>query len=103
MSSHSRVVVIGGGIAGCSSALALAGRGVSVTLLEASPRLGGRYCSVDIEEIDRPIDGTQNVFFRNFERFLQLLATCELRESVKLQSSTLLTFLEVEKLSLIHI
>ena len=97
MSSDSRVVVIGGGIAGCSSALALAGRGVSVTLLEASPRLGGRYCSVDIEEIDRPIDGTQNVFFRNFDRFLQLLATCEVRESVKLQSSTLLTFLEVEK------
>ena len=48
MSSQSRVVVIGGGIAGCSSALALAGRGVSVTLLEASSRLGGRYCSIDI-------------------------------------------------------
>ena len=72
MSSHSRVVVIGGGIAGCSSALALAGRGVSVTLLEASSRLGGRYCSVDIGGIERTIDGTQNVFFRNFDRFLQL-------------------------------
>jgi len=97
VSSQSRVVVIGGGIAGCCSALALAGRGVSVTLLEASPRLGGRYCSVDIGGIERPIDGTQNVFFRNFERFLQLLATCEARESVKLQNSTLLAFLEVEQ------
>ena len=97
MSSQSRVVVIGGGIAGCSSALALAGRGVSVTLLEASPRLGGRYCSVDIGGIERPIDGTQNVFFRNFERFLQLLATCEAKGSVKLQTSTLLAFLEVEQ------
>ena len=97
MSSQSRVVVIGGGIAGCSSALALAGRGVSVTLLEASPRLGGRYCSVDIGGIERPIDGTQNVFFRNFERFLQLLATCEARGSVKLQDSTMLAFLEVEQ------
>jgi len=97
VSSQSRVVVIGGGIAGCSSALALAGRGVSVTLLEASPRLGGRYCSVDIGGIERPIDGTQNVFFRNFERFFQLLATCEARESVKLQNSTLLAFLEVEQ------
>ena len=97
MSSQSRVVVIGGGIAGCSSALALSGRGVSVTLLEASPRLGGRYCSVDIGGIERPIDGTQNVFFRNFERFLQLLATCEARESVKLQDYTMLAFLEVEQ------
>jgi len=95
VSSQSRVVVIGGGIAGCSSALALAGRGVNVTLLEASNRLGGRYGSVKIPGLERQIDGTQNVFFRNFERFLQLLATCESRESVKLQKSTMLAFLEV--------
>lgn len=94
---QTRVVVIGGGVAGCSSALALAGRGVSVTLLEASQRLGGRYCSVDVDGIGRQIDSTQNVFFRNFERFLQLIATCELRDSVKLQNSTSLPFLEVEK------
>ena len=94
---QTRVVVIGGGVAGCSSALALAGRGVSVTLLEASQRLGGRYSSVDVDGIGRQIDSTQNVFFRNFERFLQLIATCELRDSVKLQNSTSLPFLEVEK------
>ena len=94
---QTRVVVIGGGVAGCSSALALAGRGVSVTLLEASQRLGGRYCSVDVDGIGRQIDSTQNVFFRNFERFLQLIATCGLRDSVKLQHSTSLPFLEVEK------
>ena len=97
MSSQSRVVVIGGGIAGCTSALALAGRGVNVTLLEASNRLGGRYGSVKIPELERQIDRTQNVFFRNFERFLQLLATCEARESVKLQKSTMLAFLEVDR------
>ena len=97
MSSQSRVVVIGGGIAGCSSALALAGRGVNVTLLEASNRLGGRYGSVKIPGLERQIDRTQNVFFRNFERFLQLLATCESRESVKLQKSTMLAFLEVDR------
>jgi len=91
------VVVVGGGIAGCSAALALAGRGVNVTLLESSNRLGGRFNSVNISGLDRQIDRTQNVFFRNFERFLQLIATCEARESVKLQDSTLLAFLEVEQ------
>ncbi len=35
-------VVVGGGIAGVSAAVVLAERGVSVTLLEAAPTLGGR-------------------------------------------------------------
>ena len=36
------LVVIGGGVAGMSAALAAAKRGLRVTLLEASPRLGGQ-------------------------------------------------------------
>jgi carotenoid phi-ring synthase / carotenoid chi-ring synthase len=40
-----RVVVIGGGIAGMSAALLLAERGVSVTLVEREPRLGGRLAA----------------------------------------------------------
>ena len=85
MSLQSRVVVLGGGIAGCASALALAGRGVNVTLLEASNRLGGRFNSIKISGLNRQIDSTQNVIFRTYSRFLQLLATCEVRDVVKLQ------------------
>ncbi len=40
-----RVTVVGGGLAGVSAALVLAERGVSVTLHEASPVLGGRVSS----------------------------------------------------------
>jgi isorenieratene synthase len=36
------VAVVGGGLAGCASALALAERGATVTLIEAEPYLGGR-------------------------------------------------------------
>ena len=36
------VVVIGGGIAGLSAAFLLRGRGIDVTVLEGSPRLGGK-------------------------------------------------------------
>ncbi|MFO0712906.1 MAG: FAD-dependent oxidoreductase [Sandaracinus sp.] len=41
-----RAVVIGGGLAGLSAACVLAERGVSVTLLERSPQLGGRLATV---------------------------------------------------------
>ena len=40
-----RVVVIGGGLAGITAAIALAESGAHVTLLEARPRLGGATCS----------------------------------------------------------
>ena len=43
-----RVVVVGGGIAGSASALALARRGHDVVLLERSPRLGGLLVSFEV-------------------------------------------------------
>ncbi|QNB01462.1 NAD(P)/FAD-dependent oxidoreductase [Massilia sp. Se16.2.3] len=43
--SMTTAVVVGGGLAGSSCAVALAGRGVEVTVLEAGERLGGRASS----------------------------------------------------------
>ena len=43
--SPRHVVVIGGGLAGITAAIALAESGAQVTLLEARPRLGGATCS----------------------------------------------------------
>lgn len=40
-----KVVVVGGGIAGIAAAVVLAERGVSVTLLERAPHLGGRMAT----------------------------------------------------------
>lgn len=96
MSQDAPVVVVGGGIAGCACALALAGRGESVTLFEATDSLGGRFTSVKLPGIERGVDNSQQVVFRNYERFLQLLATCEARDVIRLHSQTRLPFLEVE-------
>ncbi|MCU0881957.1 MAG: FAD-dependent oxidoreductase, partial [Hyphomonadaceae bacterium] len=42
------MIVIGGGVGGLSAAIALAGRGIPVTLLEAHSRCGGKMRSVDV-------------------------------------------------------
>ncbi|WP_372682544.1 response regulator [Desulfosarcina sp.] len=48
-----RALVVGGGIAGMHAALAVAGHGVAVTLVEASKRLGG-----NLVWLEQTIDGT---------------------------------------------
>lgn len=61
-----RAVVIGGGLAGVTAALALADRGLPVTLVEARPRLGGLAFSfrraTALGELS--VDNGQHVFLR---------------------------------------
>ena len=49
-----RVAVIGGGISGLAAAFALAGRGLEVTVLEGSPRLGGKLAVSEVAGL--PVD-----------------------------------------------
>ncbi|MFF1925538.1 hydroxysqualene dehydroxylase HpnE [Streptomyces sp. NPDC058221] len=58
----SRAVVIGGGLAGITSALRLADAGVDVTLLEGRPRLGGLAFSFRRGELT--VDNGQHVYLR---------------------------------------
>ncbi|MEE4547013.1 FAD-dependent oxidoreductase, partial [Streptomyces sp. V4-01] len=55
-------VVVGGGLAGVTAALALAGAGLRVTLTEARPRLGGLAFS--FRRGDLTVDNGQHVFLR---------------------------------------
>src|SRR5213593_4448629 len=61
-----KIVVIGGGLAGLSTAAALGGAGHSVVLLESRPFLGGRATSYEIgngEEAEF-IDNCQHILLR---------------------------------------
>ncbi|HEY6295672.1 MAG TPA: hydroxysqualene dehydroxylase HpnE [Streptosporangiaceae bacterium] len=58
--SPSRVVVIGGGLAGITAAIALAESGAQVTLLEARPRLGGATCSFTRDALT--VDTGQHIY-----------------------------------------
>ncbi|WP_031074401.1 hydroxysqualene dehydroxylase HpnE [Streptomyces sp. NRRL S-118] len=55
-------VVVGGGIAGITAALRLAGAGLGVTLLEGRPRLGGLAFS--FKRGDLTVDNGQHVYLR---------------------------------------
>jgi squalene-associated FAD-dependent desaturase len=55
-----KVVVIGGGLAGITAAIALASGGAQVTLLEARPRLGGATCSFNRDGL--VVDTGQHIF-----------------------------------------
>ncbi|MQY10520.1 Hydroxysqualene dehydroxylase [Streptomyces sp. RB5] len=59
-------VVIGGGLAGTTAALALADSGVDVTLLEGRPRLGGLAFSFERQSAAGPltVDNGQHVYLR---------------------------------------
>lgn len=66
-SGGARVVVIGGGLAGCAAATVLAERGVPVTVIEKERHLGGRVGAWD----DRLADGTAFQMERGFHAFFR--------------------------------
>ena len=77
------VVVIGGGLAGITAAIALREAGHDVTLLEARPRLGGATSSFSRGEV--MIDTGQHVFLRCCTSYQELLAQLGVTGSVAMQ------------------
>lgn len=73
--SPRRVVVAGGGIAGISAAVALAERGVGVTLIEQHEQLGGRVRSWPVEHGDDQVTMSRgfHAFFRQYYNLRALL------------------------------
>src|ERR1700681_1889472 len=73
-SAKEHVVVIGAGFAGLSSAVALAERGVQVTVLEGKPALGGRAYSFTDPETGDFVDNGQHVLMGCYTETLDFLA-----------------------------
>src|SRR5271163_3967737 len=56
-----RVLIVGGGLAGLAAATALAGKGLTITVLESRNRLGGRASSFTDAATGQLIDACQHV------------------------------------------
>jgi squalene-associated FAD-dependent desaturase len=67
------VVIVGGGFAGLSAGVALAERGIRVTLFEGKPVLGGRACSFPDSESGDLVDNGQHVVMGCYHQTLNFL------------------------------
>jgi squalene-associated FAD-dependent desaturase len=79
--ADSRIVIVGGGLAGLAAATSLGRRGFAVTLLESRPRLGGRASSFADRESGDAIDNCQHVSMgccSNFRQFSEQLGFADL-------------------------
>ncbi len=81
--SAPEVIVVGGGLAGLSAAVACIDAGARVTLLEARPRLGGATWSTRREGLE--VDNGQHVFLRCCEAYRGFLARLGVEDRVHLQ------------------
>lgn len=78
VTGNKTVTVIGGGIAGLSSAVFLAEKGYSVTLIESSPKFGGRVYSFFDKTSGLQIDNGQHIlasWYHNTFDYLKLIGT----------------------------
>ncbi len=87
---YSHIIIIGGGFAGLTAAVALTQRGKKVTLLERRNALGGRArsFSYDLGEVDNG----QHVFLGCYRNTLQFLKTIDAEENLFFQESLQLKF-----------
>jgi squalene-associated FAD-dependent desaturase len=91
-------VVVGGGLAGTTAALALADAGMRVTLTEARPRLGGLAFSFKRGELT--VDNGQHVFLRCCTAYQWFLDRIAARDLVTLQDRLNVPVLEADTLRL---
>lgn len=76
------VIVVGAGVAGLSAAVALAGAGAKVTLLERRPYLGGRAYSYEHPALMETID-SQHVVLGCCTNILQLAEQAGMAETIR--------------------
>ncbi|EAT59998.1 FAD-dependent oxidoreductase [Chlorobium ferrooxidans] len=79
-----KVVVIGGGLAGISSALELARKGFEVTLIESSASLGGKLTGWDLDALGErfPVEHGFHGFFDQYYNLNEIFASAGVKQEV---------------------
>ncbi len=88
-----KIIVIGGGFAGLSSAAFLANSGHKVELIEASPKLGGRAYSFKDDETCSIIDNGQHILMGCYKETLKFLRLIGAEKNFSFQERLKINFL----------
>lgn len=89
-----KVIIIGGGLAGLTAGVYLSKNNYSVTLIEASPKLGGRVYSYFDEELKNEIDNGQHVMLGCYYNTYELLENIGSISKIKKQKRLNIPFVK---------
>ena len=89
-----KVIVIGGGFAGLTAAAHLSKSNYKVTLLEASPKLGGRAYSFLDKETNTVLDNGQHILMGCYFETLNFLSLIKASENFDFQKRLLVNFVK---------
>ncbi len=90
----SKILIVGGGFAGLASAVYLSKLNHHITLLEASPKLGGRAYSFHVEEKNDCVDNGQHVLMGCYFHTLDFLHELGMLGKLFFQTSLELNLIE---------
>jgi len=91
------VIVIGGGVAGLSSSVFLKAKGFDVTLIESSPKLGGRTYSFYDKEKEMFFDNGQHILAGWYENTFAFLKAIGSYDRLNFQNRLEVNFIDTEK------
>lgn len=89
-----RVIVIGGGFAGLSASVYLAENDFNVTLIEASPKLGGRAYSLTNNSQNTIFDNGQHILMGCYDETIAFLKKIDAFDKLSFQESLHISFVK---------
>jgi len=89
-----RCLIIGGGIAGLTAASILSSKKIPVTLIESSPKLGGKTYSFMDEVSGEVIDNGQHIIMGCYKETLSFVRLIGADKNFKYQKNLILNFLD---------
>ncbi len=87
-------LIIGGGFAGLSAAVNLSSQGFKITLIEASPKLGGRAYSLFNQQQNDYFDNGQHIMMGCYDATLNFLKKINALDKVDFPNSLRINFVE---------
>jgi len=88
-----RCIVIGGGLAGLAAAVFLIKKSVKVTLIESSPKLGGRAYSYYDHKYGHFVDNGQHIMMGCYKSTLEFLDIINANDQIVLQNTLRVPFI----------